>query len=396
MTAAPARPGHLPTLIASFLHFDLSFMLWVLVGALGVFISGSLQLGPVEKALVVAVPVLSGSLFRIPFGILSDRFGGRRVGIGLLAFLFLPLALGWHFAGSLPSVLAMGAMLGVAGASFAVALPLASRWYPPEKQGLAMGIAAAGNSGTVLTNLIAPRIAASLGWHAVFGLAMIPLACVLVAFTLLARESPRPAVATGRSTRELMGTRDLWWFCLFYSVTFGGYVGLSSFLPIFFRDQHGVAPVQAGYLTAMAAFAGSAARPFGGWLADRVGGVRLLSFLLVGVAAAYGLTSLLLPLGPGAAVLVAGMICLGMSNGAVFQVVPQRFPREIGRVTGIVGAIGGLGGFALPMLLGTIKARAGSFGPGFALLSAVALGAAVALPLVAGGARWRSGVAEPT
>jgi NNP family nitrate/nitrite transporter-like MFS transporter len=395
MIDARSRTGHLPTLIACFLHFDLSFMLWVLVGALGVFLGSSLHLGPAQKALVVAVPVLSGSLFRIPFGLLSDRFGGRRTGLALLAFLFLPLLLGWLRADSLPAVLAMGAMLGVGGASFAVALPLASRWYPPERQGMAMGIAAAGNSGTVLTNLAAPRLAAVLGWHAVFGLAMVPLAAVLLAFALLARESPAVA-PRARTQAEFLSSADLWWLCFFYSVTFGGYVGLSSFLPIFFRDQYGVSPVQAGTLTALAAFAGSGMRPIGGWLADRLGGVRLLSILLVAIAAAYALASRLPPLSAASAVVVGGMMCLGMANGAVFQIVPQRFPGEIGRATGLVGAVGGLGGFALPMLLGTLKARAGSFGAGFAVLAGVALCAAISLRLVAAGERWRAGLPEAT
>jgi NNP family nitrate/nitrite transporter-like MFS transporter len=387
----PTRPrpaGHLPTLLACFLHFDLSFMLWVLVGALGVFVSASLRLGPAEKALVVAVPILSGSIFRIPFGFLSDRLGAKRVGAGLLAFLFLPLAMGWLWADRLPAVLTMGAMLGVAGASFAVALPLASRWYPPERQGLAMGIAAAGNSGTVITNLVAPRIAAAVGWHAVFGLAMLPLAGVLLAFLLLARERPRVAAVGAAAAPSPLAHPDLWWLCLFYAVTFGGYVGLSSFLPIFFRDQHGVAPLSAGYLTALCAFAGSGARPVGGWLADRVGGVRLLSVLLVAIAAAYGLSSALPALPVGAAVLVLAMVSLGMANGAVFQIVPQRFPATIGRVTGIIGAVGGLGGFALPMVLGTVKARLGSFGPGFLALAVLAAIAALALRVLASGARW--------
>lgn len=395
MIDARSRTGHLPTLVASFLHFDLSFMLWVLVGALGVFLGSSLHLGPAQKALVVAVPVLSGSLLRIPFGVLSDRFGGRRTGIALLAFLFVPLLLGWLYVDSLPAVLAMGALLGVGGASFAVALPLASRWYPPERQGMAMGIAAAGNSGTVITNLVAPRVAAILGWHAVFGLAMIPLTAVLVAFALLARESPA-AAPRPRPQAAFLSSPDLWWLCFFYSVTFGGYVGLSSFLPIFFRDQYGVSPVQAGTLTALAAFAGSGMRPIGGWLADRVGGARLLSILLVAIAAAYALASRLPPLTPASAVVVAGMMCLGMANGAVFQVVPQRFPGEIGRATGLIGAVGGLGGFVLPMLLGTLKARAGSFGAGFGVLAGVALCAAISLRLVAAGARWRAGLPEVT
>src|SRR5688500_7721232 len=190
---APTTKGHLPTLLASFLHFDLSFMLWVLLGALGIFIAQDLKLSPAEKGMMVAIPILSGSLLRVPIGLLSDRYGGKRVGVAMLAFLFLPLLLGWQLGDSLPSLLAVGLMLGTAGASFAVALPLASRWYPPQRQGLVMGIAAAGNSGTVIANLLAPRLAEAVGWHNVLGLAMLPLALVLVAFALLAKDSPKGA-----------------------------------------------------------------------------------------------------------------------------------------------------------------------------------------------------------
>ena len=376
---ASTRPGHLPTLIASFLHFDLSFMLWVLLGALGIYIAESVGLGPAEKGLMVAVPILSGSLLRIPLGLLSDRIGGKRVGIGLLAFLFVPLTLGWQAGTSLPTLLAIGLMLGTAGASFAVALPLASRWYPPERQGLAMGIAAAGNSGTAIANLIAPALAEVVGWHNVLGLAMLPLVLVLVAFTLMAKDSPERSTGlpVGHYLRALHH-RDLWWFCLLYSVTFGGYVGLSSFLPLFLRDQYAVTPASAGSITALAAFVGSGVRPIGGYLADRWGGVRLLSVLLAGIGIVYALGATSPTVEQVTVLLVVGMACLGLGNGAVFQLVPRRFSAEIGVATGMVGAIGGLGGFLLPILLGNMKQATGSFGPGFVVL-AVAAFAALAL-----------------
>src|SRR5581483_11172549 len=163
--ATPSPRGHRPTLVAAFLHFDLSFMLWVLLGALGVYIAESAGLSPAQKGVVVATPLLSGALLRIPLGLLSDRFGSKPVGAGMLAFLGVPLLLGWLAGDDLPALLGIGLLLGTAGASFAVALPLASRWYPAERQGLVMGIAAAGNSGTVLANLIAPRLAEAVGWH---------------------------------------------------------------------------------------------------------------------------------------------------------------------------------------------------------------------------------------
>jgi len=368
-------------LFAAFLHFDLSFMLWVLPGALGIYISEGLRLSPFEKGLVVAVPILSGALLRLPMGLLSDRTGGKHLGTAMLLFLFLPLALAWQLGHSFEAWLLTGALLGVAGASFAVALPLASRWYPAERQGLVMGVAAAGNSGTVIANLAAPRLAGVFGWNNVLGLAMLPLALVLAVFALAAKDSPRrgPAESQAMPVGGLMRQADLWWFCLLYCVTFGGYVGLSSFLPLFLRDQYGFSAVTAGSLTAMIVFAGSASRPIGGHLADRFGGARLLSVLLVVAALAYsGIATL-----PAATAMVASalllVVSLGMGNGAVFQVVPRRFEREIGVVTGIVGAFGGLGGFLLPTVLGAVKGLTGSFGPGFLALSVGAFFAAVML-----------------
>lgn len=397
--------GHRPTLIAAFLHFDVSFMLWVLLGALGVYIAESLGLGPAQKGLMVAVPILSGALLRMPLGLLSDHLGGKRIGTALLMFLFIPLTLGWQMGDGLPQLLAVGLMLGAAGASFAVALPLASRWYPKERQGLVLGIAAAGNSGTVMANLLAPRLAGVVGWHNVLGLVMLPLALVLVAFILMAKDNPA-ASAKGRAasaTKESPGSSpaalkqaDLWWFCMFYSVTFGGYVGLSSFLPIFLRDQYQVSPVTAGYLTAVAALVGSACRPAGGFLADRFGGVGMLSVLLIGIGLVYALASQLPALGLMMALMVVGMGCLGMGNGAVFQLVPQRFSREIGLATGIVGAFGGLGGFFLPSLLGSVKAVSGSFGPGLLVLAGVAFAALALLRgLVLAQRGWRNAWSTP-
>ena len=377
---SPKLNGHAPTLFACFLQFDLSFMLWVILGALGIFVAESLQLNASQKGLLVAIPILSGSLLRVPLGLLSDWLGGKVVGAGILVFLFVPLTLGWMSGDSLPVLYAVGLMLGVAGASFAVALPLASRWYPPEKQGLAMGIAAAGNSGTIITNLVAPRLANAYGWHNVFLLAMIPLVIVLVAFLVLAKESPNPSKGQPVSKYlQIMKAGDLWWFCLLYSVTFGGFVGLGSFLPMFFRDQYQVSPVTAGYLTALVAFVGSGIRPIGGWMADKLGGVKLLSFLLFGISIAYLLAAQLPNLALIVTTFALAMACLGMGNGAVFQLVPQRFRKEIGLATGVIGAIGGLGGFFLPTLLGNFKQTFGTFASGFVVLAAVALIAAIAL-----------------
>lgn len=371
------------TVFASFLHFDLCFTLWVLLGSLSIFITKDLGLNPAQQGLMVAIPTLSGSLMRIVVGILSDRFSGRLVGTAMLLFLFVPLVLGWLLPHSFPGIVGIGLMLGVAGASFAVALPLASHWYPPTRQGLVMGITAAGNIGTVVANLSAPSLAKLYGWQNVMGLAMLPLAVVLVIFVLLAKDSPqRPQGLPLSAYLAALKRGNLWWFCLFYSVTFGGFVGLSTFLPLFLKNQYAFNPVTAGLLTAAAAFLGSSLRPLGGYLADKIGGVLALSVLLLGICAIYAVVSLL----PGMPVMIALMMLimalLGMGNGSVFQLVPQYFRREIGVATGIVGAFGGLGGFFLPTLLGSVKQVSGSYGPGWLVLAVVALVALVVLRLL--------------
>ncbi|HUR32775.1 MAG TPA: MFS transporter [Vicinamibacterales bacterium] len=377
---ATEPPGHAPTLFACFLHFDVCFMLWVLIGALGPFVFDGTHVQAGLKGLLIGVPILTGSLLRVPLGMLSDRFGGRVVALALLGFLFVPLSMAWLAPAGLATLLPVSIMLGTAGASFAVVLPLASRWYPAERQGLVMGIAAAGNSGTVLANIFAPRLAVWVGWQNVFGLALLPLALALVLFLMLAREAPSGARAR-RSSDYLaaIAEPDAAWFCAYYCVTFGGYVGLSSFLPVFLHDQFGVAPVVAGSLTAAAAFGGSMSRPLGGYLADRLGGVRMLQVLFFVIGVAYLLVAAAPDIRVAAGMVIGTMIALGLGNGVVFQLVPQRFPREIGIVTGLVGAAGGIGGFLLPTLMGTMKQTTGAFAPGFMLLAVCALGAAAVL-----------------
>ncbi|HEY6178599.1 MAG TPA: MFS transporter, partial [Kofleriaceae bacterium] len=278
---------------------------------------------------------------------------------------------------------------GVAGASFAIALPLASRWFPPERQGLAMGVAAAGNSGTVVTNLVAPRLALAIGLGATFGVAMVGLAVVLVAFAVLAHEPPREAPRPARRMLPSLGDPDLRWMCLFYAITFGGYVGLSSFLPLYLRDAYGVTAIHAGYLTAGLAVLGSCSRPIGGLIADRLGGGRVLSVLLIAIAVAYGVEAQRSGLSVMIGALGVSMTCLGLGNGAVFQMVPRRFQRDLGAATGVIGAVGGVGGFVLPMLLGGMREVTGAFGHGFAVLCALAATGAVCLRwLISRRGRW--------
>ncbi|MDP3092563.1 MAG: nitrate/nitrite transporter [Nitrospira sp.] len=370
---AGIRSGHPGSLLAAFLYFDVSFMVWVLLGALGVLIAEDLRLSPSQKGLMVAIPLLSGAAMRILVGVLTDRFGAKRTGLWSLSVVLIPLGWGWWGAESFPELLGIGFLLGVAGASFAVALPLASRWYPPEHQGLAMGIAGAGNSGTVIAVLAAPRVAQldGIGWHGVFGLAMLPVLAILIAFSYLAREVP-PRLPQRAAT--VLREAALWWFCGFYAITFGGFVGLASFLGMFFHDQYGVGAVAAGTLTGLCVFAGSLIRPVGGLLADRAGGLRLLAVIYGLIAVLFGLVGLLPSLYPVVGLLFLGMLALGMGNGVIFQLVPQRFADQIGVVTGIVGAAGGVGGFFLPSILGILKDLSGSYGTGFLVFALLALG----------------------
>ena len=379
--------GHTPTLIAALLYFDVSFMTWVLLGPLAPFLRAELGLTATQQGLVTAVPLLGGSLFRPLLGALADRIGGRRTAILGMIVTLVTLMAGWQFAATVTHLYVLGLLLGVAGASFAVALPLASRWYPPEYQGLAMGIAGAGNSGTLLATLLAPRIAERFGWEATFGLAAVPILLVLVVFALIARDSPqRGPTPTWRDYRAVLGEADTLCLSLLYSLTFGGFVGLASFLTIFFHEQYHLSRVAAGDVTTIVVVAGSLLRPVGGWLSDRIGGYRMLVGLLAGVALCLAAIATLPPVFVALAVLFVGMGLLGMGNGAVFQLVPQRFPGRMGIVTGIVGAAGGLGGFLLPTVLGTVKDRMGSYAPGLVLCAvAFALGVMGLLEL---GARW--------
>jgi NNP family nitrate/nitrite transporter-like MFS transporter len=388
------KAGHAPSLLSAFLYFDVSFMIWVMCGALALFISSDLGLNDAQKATMVAIPVLGGALLRIPMGIIADRIGSRKTALIGMTITFVPLLWGWLGAGDIPSVYAFGLLLGIAGSSFGVALPLASRWYPPRYQGLAMGIAGAGNSGTALATFFAPRIAETMGWHAVFGLTMIPLALVYIAFFIMARDAPnRPEPKKISEYLSIFKIRDTWWFCLFYAITFGGFVGLSSYFGIVFYDVFGdktvaggISKVEVGYLVTVTVIAGSFVRPLGGYIADRIGGIKFLSGLFMVVAlCGFAFAMLMTKSSFVLALIVASvmMAALGMGNGAVFQLVPQRFSKEIGVATGVVGAAGGLGGFLLTnSVLGPLKQLTATHVAGFFTVAAIVLTVAVVFVLV--------------
>ncbi len=378
MKSAFLKSGHLPTLVSCFLYFDFSFAVWVLLGPMAVLIAPDLGLNAGQKGLMVALPVLAGALLRFVNGILVGQWQPRRVGLVMQLVVIAGLLTAW-IAGihSFSQILLLGVILGVAGASFAIALPMVSYWYPPEHQGTALGLAGAGNSGTVFASLFAPTLALALGWQNVFGLAALPLIAVFVLFAFTAKNSPNcPPKKNMSDYARLLKHTDSWWLMFFYAVSFGGFVGLASFLPIYFHDQYKIAPVTAGYFTAACVFAGSFARPLGGYLADRFGGTRTLSAVYVAVAVIVTAASQsLFPALGALGLFICAMAALGMGNGAVFQLVPQRFGRDVGLLTGLVGMTGGIGGFYLAASLGYAKQFTGSYAFGFAVFAVLALGA---------------------
>jgi MFS transporter, NNP family, nitrate/nitrite transporter len=365
------KSGHFPTLMAAFLYFDVSFMVWVLLGPLAPFLGEQMHLTATQKGLLTAIPLLGGSLFRPILGVLGDRLGGRNTGLLGLCLTLVPLLLAWKFAHTPGQFYFLGLLLGIGGASFAVALPLAGKWYPPEYQGLVMGIAGAGNSGTLVATLFAPRLAQKFGYANTFALAMLPVLLVILLFALLAKDSPRQGKPLAWSDiSSVLKEPDTAWFCFFYCFTFGGFVGFASFLTVFFHDQYGLAKVRAGDFTTIVVLAGSFLRPVGGWLSDKIGGYRLLLVLLCALSILLCSVATLPTLTTEVVLLFFTMGMLGMGNGAVFQLVPQRFPERIGVLTGLVGAAGGFGGFLLPSLLGTIKDRTGQYSWGLYLCAA--------------------------
>jgi NNP family nitrate/nitrite transporter-like MFS transporter len=357
----------------------------VLLGPMAVLIGADLHLNAAQKGLMVATPSLAGALLRVVNGVFVDRFGAKRVGVVGQLVVMAGLAAAWRLGvHSFDQVLVLAVILGVAGASFAVALPLASGWYPPEHQGLALGIAGAGNSGTVLASLFAPALALAFGWTNVLGLALIPVSAAFLTFAVLAKDSPnRPPPKPASAYLSVLRQRDAWSLMGLYGVTFGGFVGLASSLPSYFHSEYRLSVVTAGLFTAACVFAGSMVRPIGGFLADRIGGVRTLTTVLIVAAAALGLVSIGLPsafLALGAVVLT--MLALGMGNGAVFQLAPQRFRAEMGLVTGLVGMTGGLGGFYLASSLGLSKQLTGSYQAGLLIFAGLAFVALLGLTLV--------------
>ncbi len=406
--------GHFPTLFMAFLYFDMSFMVWTMLGPLSTEIAEALALhGEIitagQKATLLSLPILSGAILRIVLGFSVDKIGPKLTALIAQAIVIASLLLAYMQGGSITydQLLIVALGLGFAGASFAVALPQAGQWYPPKLQGVVLGIAGAGNIGVVLDFIFAPKIAEKWGWEAVFGVGAVMAIAVFIAYLFLAKNAPE-SVYKARPKKvadylKLLRDKDTWWFNLFYAISFGGFVGFAGYMKVYLMNTYqadmsafGInvlnepnVKVIAGYFGALTIFAGAVLRPVGGTIADRIGGVKALYFFYGSVAVLVALTALVeLPFFVAIVVLFLIMASLGMANGSVFQLVPQRFGKDIGIMTGIVGCAGGLGGTALIKTLGWSKGAFDGYSAGFMIFAGVVLVAILGLSFVK--TRWRT------
>ena len=367
------KSGHWPTLFASFLYFDFCFAIWVLNGAMAPFISEEFGLTPAQKGFMISVPILAGALMRFPLGVLAQYIGRKSAAMVEMGLIIAALIYGYVFVNTYSDVLAMGVLLGIAGASFGVALSLGSGWFPPQHKGLAMGIAGAGNSGTVLAVLFAPPLATAYGWQAVYGLAAITMLLPMVVMAVLAKEPLDREHQSFRQHISCLFEKDGWAFSLIYIVTFGGFIGLVTFLPTYFYDQFGVTKVEAGQLTMLAAVMGSGIRVIGGWISDKVGGINTLTFVLVTVAVLLVITGNVTSLTATTLLFMCCFAALGAGNGALFQLVPLRWPATTAVAGSMIGEIGALGGAIVPNAMGLSKQYSGTYLWGFVVVAVLAI-----------------------
>ena len=406
--------GHAATLFMAFLYFDMSFMVWTMLGPLSTEIAEALALsGHIitagEKATLLSLPILSGAILRIVLGFGVDKLGAKITAL-ISQSIVIAALLTAYFLGDTISynqllIVALG--LGFAGASFAVALPQAGQWYPPKLQGVVLGIAGAGNIGVVIDFLFAPKIAELWGWESVFGVGAAMAIVVFIAYAFLAKDAPESVYKANpkklRDYGKLLKDKDTWWFSLFYAVSFGGFVGFAGYMKVYLMNtyqvdmaafgldilEEGNVKVIAGYFGALCIFAGAVLRPVGGSVADKIGGIKSLYFFY-GVVALLAIINATVELPFAIAILVLFLIManLGMANGAVFQLVPQRFGKDIGIMTGLVGCAGGLGGTALIKTLGWSKGAFDGYTAGFLIFAIVVLVAIAGISLVK--TRWRT------
>ncbi|MCV0437035.1 MAG: MFS transporter [Hydrogenophaga sp.] len=369
------KAGHSPTLLAAFIYFTYCCGVWVTNGAMAPFIKESLALSPAQVGLMLSIPIFAGALMRFPLGVLAQYIGRKNATLVEMGGIAIALLYGYFFVDTFNDLLAMGVLLGIAGASFGVALSLGSGSFPARYKGLAMGLVGAGNVGTSLSALLAPQLAQAYGWKAVYGFAALGLLVPVLVMIFIAREPEDVDRHAGlREHAACLFEKDGWAFSLIYAITFGGFIGLTTFLPSYYNDQFGVSKVQAGQLTMLAAFMGAALRIFGGWISDHWGGINTLTAVLVIISVSL----LACGLSGGSLVLTTLllMLCfaaLGAGNGALFQLVPLRWPLSTAVAGSMIGEIGALGGGLVPNAMGLSRQHTGTYFWGFALFAVLAL-----------------------
>lgn len=388
------QSGHLPTLFAAFFYFAFSCAIWVLNGAMAPFIKEAYKLSAAEMGLMLSIPIVAGALMRFPLGLLAQYIGRKAATLVEMGLICAAMTFGLLFVDTFGDLLAMGVLLGIAGASFGVALSLGSGSFPAQHKGLAMGIVGAGNVGTAVSVLLAPPLAQWLGWQAVYGVAAVGILVPAIVMVVWARE-PDDVNKHGtlREHVACLFEHDGWVFSVIYCVTFGGFIGLASFLPSYYFEQFGVSKVEAGQLTMLAAFMGAALRIVGGWISDRWGGLNTLTVVLVAVSGSLVLVgfsghSLVLTT-------VLLMVCfagLGAGNGALFQLVPLRWPATTAVAGSMIGEVGALGGGLVPSTMGLSRQYLGSYAWGFFLFAGLALVVLVVMRLMQ--TRWTRTWAE--
>lgn len=387
------QSGHAPTLFAAFLYFAFSCAIWVLNGAMAPFIKEAYALSAAQMGLMLSIPIIAGALMRFPLGLLAQYIGRKAATLVEMGLIAVALLFGLVFVDSFDDLLAMGVLLGIAGASFGVALSLGSGSFPAQHKGLAMGIVGAGNVGTAVSVLLAPPLAQWLGWQAVYGVAAVGILIPAAVMVVWGREpSDINKQGTLREHAACLFEHDGWVFSVIYCVTFGGFIGLASFLPSYYFDQFGVSKVQAGQLTMLAAFMGAAMRIAGGWISDRWGGLNTLTVVLAVVAASLLLVGFSKSLALTTGLVVLCFAALGAGNGALFQLVPLRWPTTTAVAGSMIGEVGALGGGLVPSTMGLSRQYLGSYSWGFFVFAVLALLVLVVLRLMQ--ARWTSTWAE--
>lgn len=420
---ASLRSGNWKALLACFLYFDTGFTAWVMFGPLAPFISRQSALSPTKASFLVAVPVLAAAILRVTLGNLFQTTSGRSLALLGITLSALPaLVLQLPVTPCYTLLLVLGVFLGIGGASFAIALPMAGSSYPPRVQGLVLGLAAAGNIGAVADGFLFPHLAQDYGWqHAAAAvLPLLAIAAVTVFYWAEDRGAKSGSVAqaavgfvaslaglialvlavnagifgTGRAGLLLLpvlgfvlalamlprrylavlAERDTWVVMLVYSITFGGFVGMTSYVSLLLTTQYGLSKIEAGYVMAALSFTGAMVRPIGGWIADKLSGVKVLLVLLGAIACGDFAFALLMPALAGGIALLGGLyLCFGLGNGATFQLVPHRWKDKTGLLTGVIGAAGGIGGFYLPVVMGMTRESTGSYQAGFLTFGGLAV-----------------------